>query len=163
MKTPVKLPLSTNPRVAEPQAPFFHSMPLQIRFNDIDLLGHLNNSVYLEMMDLGKATYFNDVLGANLNWHEINMAIVNINADFLAPAFLTDDIMVITRVKGISAHSLTLEQRIVDARTGEVKCQARTIMAGYDIKTATSLPIDPEWVKAFSEWEETDFTKRCKL
>ena len=25
---------------------FRHTLPLQLRFNDIDLLGHVNNSVY---------------------------------------------------------------------------------------------------------------------
>lgn len=161
MKQLVTIPPSCNPRIKEPDARFFHSLPLQIRFNDIDILGHLNNSVYMEMMDLGKATYFNEVLGSLVDWHEVNVAIVNINVNFLAPTFITDNIMVITRMKGISKHSLTLEQRIVESTLGEVKCQAQTIMAGYNIKTASSMPIDPEWVKAFSQWEETDFSIEC--
>ena len=37
---------------------FRHTLPLQLRFNDIDLLGHVNNSVYFSFYDLGKARYF---------------------------------------------------------------------------------------------------------
>ena len=33
---------------------FRHTLPLQLRFNDIDLLGHVNNSVYFSFYDLGK-------------------------------------------------------------------------------------------------------------
>ncbi len=157
MKKAVTLPPSANPRVPEPEAPFYHEVPLQIRFNDIDMLGHMNNGVYLTMMDLGKAHYFNDVLGEKVNWHEINVAVVNINVNFYAATFLTDTISVVTRIVAMSKHSLTMEQRIIETTTGEVKCLARTIMAGYDIKTATSLPIDPVWFKKISEWEETDF------
>jgi len=154
MKQPVNIPPSTNPRVPEPQAPFYHILPLQIRFNDVDMLGHVNNGVYLSFMDLGKAHYFNDVIGKQVDWHNINVAVVNLNVNFYAPSYLDSDISVLTAVTAISKHSMTMEQRIVDNVTGEVKCMAVTIMAGYDIKTAGSLPIDPAWRAAISDWEQ---------
>lgn len=154
MKQPIELPPSTNPRVPQPAAPFYHALPLQIRFNDIDLLGHMNNGVYLTFMDLGKAQYFNDVMGSKVDWHNINVAVVNINVNFYAPTYLDSHISVLTAVTHISKHSMTMEQRIVDTDTGEVKCQAVTIMAGYDIRTASSLPIDPAWRQAIENWEQ---------
>ncbi len=154
MKQPIEFPPSTNPRVPEPIAPFYHAVPLQIRFNDIDMLGHMNNGVYLTFMDLGKAHYFNDVMENRVDWHNINVAVVNINVNFYAPTYLDSHISVLTAVTRISKHSMTMEQRIVDTDTGEVKCQAITIMAGYDAKTATSLPIDPAWRQAIEDWEQ---------
>lgn len=154
MKQPINLPPSTNPRVPNPVAPFFHEVPLQIRFNDIDMLGHMNNGVYLTFMDLGKAHYFNDVMGRRVDWHNINVVVVNINVNFYAPTYLDSKISVLTAVTHISQHSMTMEQRIVDTDTGEVKCMAVTIMAGYDVKTATSRPIDPDWRAALEAWEE---------
>lgn len=154
MKQPIQLPPSSNPRVPEPTAPFYHSLPLQIRFNDIDMLGHINNGVYLSFMDLGKAHYFNDVMGEQIDWHNVKVAVVNLNVNFYAPTYLDSKICVLTAVTAISKHSLTMEQRIVDTDSGEVKCLATTIMAGYDIKTAGSLPIDPAWRTAISAWEQ---------
>lgn len=153
MKQPVNIPPSCNPRVPEPVAPFFHSVPLQIRFNDIDMLGHLNNGVYLTFMDLGKAHYFNDVMNG-VDWHNINVAVVNINVNFYAPTYLDSNIVCLTAVRRVSQHSLTMEQRIVDIDSGEVKCAATTIMAGYDVQTAMSRPIDPAWREAIEAWEE---------
>ncbi|MCM1448890.1 MAG: acyl-CoA thioesterase [Clostridiales bacterium] len=150
---PIQLPLHENPRVPTPATPFYHMVPLQIRFNDIDMLGHLNNGTYLTFMDLGKAHYFNDVLGSEIDWHRINMAIVNINVNFYAPTFLTSNIAVLTQVTRISVHSLTMEQRIVDVDSGEVKSAATVIMAGYDVATTKSLPIDPQWRSAIEKWE----------
>lgn len=154
MKQPVTFKPFPNPRVPEPTTPFYHVVPLQIRFNDIDMLGHLNNGVYLTFMDLGKARYFDDVLGYNLNWHEMKAAVVNINVNFYAPTYLDSKISVLTAVTHISQHSLKMEQRIVDVDSGEVKCDAVTIMAGFDVKTATSQPIDPRWREAIERWEE---------
>lgn len=150
----IELKISSNPRVPAPAAPFNHILPLQIRFNDIDLLGHVNNSVYVTFMDLGKAHYFNDVLGGLVDWHHINLAVVNININFYAPSFIESELCVVTTVTRISTHSLTLEQRIIDRSHGdEVKCIATTIMAGYDIATATSRALDKEWVHAIETFE----------
>ena len=36
---------------AEPQAVFRHSLPVQIRFNDVDRYGHVNNNAYFAYYD----------------------------------------------------------------------------------------------------------------
>lgn len=37
-----------------------HTLPLQLRFNDVDMMGHVNNAVIMEFFDLGKSSYFAD-------------------------------------------------------------------------------------------------------
>lgn len=91
---------------------FKHSMPLQMRFNDIDMLGHLNNSVYLTFMDLAKAQYFRAVNGGHVDISKIGVVVVNVNANFCAPTFFNEEIEVETAVVAIGEKSLTLEQRI---------------------------------------------------
>ena len=51
---------------------FRHTMPVQIRFSDVDQFGHMNNSVYFSLYDLAKTTYIKDVLGW-LVWYPISM------------------------------------------------------------------------------------------
>ena len=36
---------------------FFHETPLQIRFNDVDVMGHVNNSVYQNYFDVARLRY----------------------------------------------------------------------------------------------------------
>lgn len=52
------------PRGVETATPFHCSTPVQIRYTDLDLQGHVNNSVYLNFFDLAKIDYFNRVKGA---------------------------------------------------------------------------------------------------
>lgn len=40
---------------------FHHSLPIQLRFNDVDKFGHVNNTVYFSFYDLGKTEYFASV------------------------------------------------------------------------------------------------------
>ncbi len=37
---------------------FRHTMPVQIRFSDVDQFGHMNNSVYFSLYDLAKTTLY---------------------------------------------------------------------------------------------------------
>ena len=149
-------PVSTNPRVPQESQPFRHITPIQIRFNDIDVIGHINNNAYLEYMDLGKTAYFNAVKPDLVNWKHINVVIVNVNCDFFSPGYINEQISVLTTVTSISQRSLKLEQRVVNIETGDVKCVGYTIMAGFDPTTAQGAEIDPKWVKAICNYEEKD-------
>ncbi len=154
--TPISYPASSNPRVPEASQPYRHMTPIQIRFNDIDMIGHINNNAYLEYMDIGKTAYFNAVKPELVNWKNINVVIVNINCDFFSPGYIKEPIAVLTTATSISPRSLKLEQRVINIETGDVKCIGRTIMAGFDPITAQGAEIDMEWVKAISLFEERD-------
>lgn len=130
-----------------------HRMPLQMRFNDIDMLGHLKNSVYLTFMDLAKARYFEAVNGGEVDIRKMGVVIVNINANFCAPTFFHEEIEVETGVVSIGEKSLMIEQRVRAVKTGQVKCTCRTIMSGFDIRTNTSVPISEEWIEKFERYE----------
>ncbi len=143
-----------NKRVPTPRVPFRHSVDLQTRFNDADMLGHLNNTVYLSFMDLGKTRYFTDVMGGDIDWRHIDVVVVHIECDYFAPAFLDEPLAVATTVVRVGEHSFTLEQRIYNTVTGQVKCVGTTVMAGFDPATGTSLPISPDWVDAVSAYEQ---------
>lgn len=145
---------SSNPRVPVPEFPFRHEVPLQIRFNDIDLLGHLNNAVYIQFFDLGKSRYFQDVMPEGVDWRHINIVVANINCDFFAPTYITEPIAVLTTITHMGEKSFALEQRIVNSDNGEVKCIAKTIMVGFDMTTGKSAPIDPKWVEALEIYEQ---------
>lgn len=150
----VDIPIHDNPRVPPTDHPFHHITDLQVRFNDIDMIGHVNNSIYLQYMDLGKTRYFEAVMPRGVNWRHINVVIVNINCDFFSPAYIHEPLAVVTRALSISERSFRMEQRVINRSTGDVKCLCRTVMAGFDPRTATGAPIDPEWVTALEAFEE---------
>lgn len=136
---------------------FRHHTPIQIRFNDIDMLGHLNNSVYLEYMDLAKTRYFQAVLGDKFEWGTIGLVIVNINCDFCQPTFIDDKIEVVTAVTSIGDKSLVLEQQVVSLDDGSLRCHCRTVMVGFDPATNSSMPITHLWRDALSRYEGRQF------
>lgn len=153
MPSIIELPPCPNPKVPQAEHPFRHLTRVQTRFNDFDMLGHLNNSVYLQFMDLAKVEYFEAVTGHPLDMRGPGVVIVNINVNFFSPAYPSEKLAVATACVKISQRSFILEQRVLNPNTGDVKCVATTVMASFDAKTATSPELDNEWVTALRRYE----------
>ncbi|MDE7468248.1 MAG: acyl-CoA thioesterase [Muribaculaceae bacterium] len=139
--------------ILQPLFDFKHSLPVQLRFNDVDIFGHVNNSVYLQFLDLGKLRYFDAVLGTDFSKSGLGIVVANINCDFFAPTFMNEELVVDTQCEHIGQKSMKLLQRIVAPATGSIKCVAHTIMVGFDLKTMTSAAIPDDVRKKFEAYE----------
>ena len=149
----INIPPCPNPKVPESPVPFRCTLQAQLRFNDVDIFGHINNSVYLQLLDLAKVKYFEAVLGGPVDWHVATVVVVNINASFYSPSYFEEPLSVATALSRISQRSFTLEQRIYNPETGDVKCVAQTVMAGFDPSSATGISIPEAWRTALLRFE----------
>lgn len=143
--------------VESPEFPFLLRTPMQIRFTDIDMLGHLNNSVYSQFMDIGKVDYFTRVNGGPIEWGTISLVVANLNINFLKQTTLYEPVEVLTRCETIGNKSLVLHQQVVNAKTGEVKADGRTTMVSIDLKAHKTIAVTPEWRQAISNFEHREF------
>lgn len=138
---------------------FKHTIPLQLRSNDIDRFGHINNAVYFSFYDLGKTNYIETVY-PNVDWEKEAIVVVQINVNFMSQIFGTDHITVQTAVTSIGTKSFELAQRVIDTQTGEVKCFCSSIMVFYDLIQHKSKPLTEEWTKAICIYEGKDLKKK---
>lgn len=135
---------------------FKHTLPIQLRFNDIDSLGHVNNTVYFSFYDLGKTSYFSDIKKANKSLVDIvdfGVVIANIQVNFVQPIFPNETIAVQTAVSEIGNKSFKLVQQVINSETGDVKCTCNTVMVGYNLVTKATQVISEEWKKAMAAFE----------
>lgn len=132
---------------------FNHQESIQIRFNDVDVLGHVNNAIQLNYFDYGKMKYFEALKKQRINWHESELVIVNLNVDFYCPVFMGDDIRVKTKVYEIGKKSVKLLQILFDEKTQTVKSVCHSVMCGFDTKTNTSVLISDEWKNLIQSFE----------
>ncbi len=133
---------------------FNHQEHVQIRFNDVDVIGHVNNAVILTYFDLGKVKYFEALDNQGLGHGDMELVIVNVNVDFKIPVFMGDSILVKTKIYEVGNKSVKIVQELFDEKTQRVKSVCRTIMCGFDPKTNTSLPISDEWRALIKSYEK---------
>ena len=133
---------------------FNHSEKIQMRFNDIDVLGHVNNAVQIIYFDYGKVKYFETLKDQILDWSGSDLVMVHFEVDFVEPIFRENQIMVKTKVYEIGNKSIKLVQTLQDSETGHVKSVCRSVMCGFDTKTNESLLISDEWRNLIQKFEK---------
>ena len=136
---------------------FHHRSDLQLRFNDVDVLGHVNNTVYFSFYDTGKALYFSDVQGWPVDWRNVDRVIANVNCAYIAPIHFGDDMEVLTRCSSIGNKSFTLQQVLREKRSGQIKSVCQTVMVAIDPVTQRAVELTPEIRKAFADYEGHEF------
>ena len=119
--------------------------PIQIRFNDIDLLGHVNNTIIQEYFDLGRMNYLKKAFNGQLFEGEKAMIIASINTDFLMPVFMPDEIVVRTSIVGIGNKSVQMEQHLVDTKTNDLKTVCKSVLVAIDKETQQAVEVPKDW------------------
>ena len=122
---------------------FHNVVPLQIRFNDVDKFGHVNNTIYFQFYDSGKT----------FDWDRYAIFVVKIEVEFFAQIKGSDRIAVRTRTTKLGNKSFHLEQEIFDTDTQEVKSRCLSILVLYDLEQKQSMPFSNEWRRAISDYD----------
>ncbi|MBQ4484783.1 MAG: acyl-CoA thioesterase [Prevotella sp.] len=146
----------TEPTTKQPaqEVPTFrHVLPLQIRWNDTDKFGHVNNGVFFEFYDTAKTDYMTTVC-PGVDWEQVGIVVVHIEADFVAEVKAGHHILARTRTSHIGRTSIRLEQEILDSDTQQVKCRCTSVMVLYDLHEHQTIPLPDEWVQAICAYEQ---------
>ena len=131
---------------------FRHAVALQLRFNDIDVLGHVNNNAQLALFDVGTTEFYNALRGQLADWSRVEAVIVNINCTFMEQIRFTDPMEVRTRVKKIGEKSFTLQQILRNTETGRICSMCESVMVSVDYATKASKPIPENIAEGLRKW-----------
>lgn len=134
-------------------ADFRHRADIQLRFSDVDVLGHVNNTVYFAFYDTGKAMYFTDVSNKKVDWHHVDRVIANIECAFIEQIVYGEQIEVLTRVTAIGNKSFTMQQMLREKRTGHIKSIATTVMVTFDIESRQTIPVPADTRREIETYE----------
>jgi len=130
-----------------------HTTPVQIRFNDIDLMGHVYNAKYQEFFDLARIKYFEEVLGNLISWAHKGLIIASVKTDYLQSTFLEDKIEVVSHVTSLGEKSLEMTQQVYKNGQREPVAIGKTVMVCFDMKKRVSEIIPQEWREKFIDYE----------
>lgn len=131
--------------------------PVQIRFNDIDILGHLNNVVYFSLFDTGKAHYLQAAMRDTMDWRRVETVIANIDCAFLASAYFGEPIDIYTRCSEMGNKAFTLEQVMVNSESLQVKALCSTVMVSFDPDTSRTVEISTRTRSGIENLEKHSF------
>ena len=136
---------------------FKHTTPIQIRFSDIDAMGHLNNAIYLTYFEIARVRYLDQI--PNIDWDDKRYGLIVAKAEvnFKAPVFLSDIIEVHIRTSHIGTKSFAVEYEMVKVlANGErsIAATGTTIQVAYDYTEHKSVPLLEQWKQFLVDFEQ---------
>lgn len=117
--------------------------PIQLRFRDIDAIGHVNAPVYFSYLELGRLEMFNRMFGKKMKLCEIDFIVAHLEGDYLEPVVLGDDLTLGTRLVSLGRTSCVVEQ-LLEAN-GKPVFRARETLVFYDREKKSKKPV-PRYV-----------------
>lgn len=121
-------------------------LDIVVRSTEVDVLGHVNNSVYQQWMEWGRfewvrhaATDFSSLGPANLT-----MVVVHVSIDYRHEARRDDRMVIETSLSRLGGKSITYRQRILHA-DGTVAAEGNVVLAMFDTSTRRSAPLPEEF------------------
>jgi acyl-CoA thioester hydrolase len=126
-----------------------HKTPIQIRFKDVDKLGHVNNANHITYFELARVDYFNALMGDNIkiDWYKESLILAKIEMEYKMPILLEDKVFVYTWVSAIGTKSFTMNCSIVKATdAGEIVCaEGLAIIVCFNYETNKTIPVPDNW------------------
>jgi len=128
-------------------ADYKHSTPIQIRFVDIDKMGHVNNATILSYFEIARTNFFDEVIGQQDNWFERGLIIAHTDIDYYNPVYLRDDIKAYVRIAKTGTKSFDVEHLLVKiTNKEEIICAVATsILVCMDYTKRQTIEIPAEW------------------
>ena len=137
---------------------FTHQEGIQIRWSDLDPLGHVNNAVFVTYFEIARGTYMLNA-SPRWNWQKDMFLIGNVNVNFLKELTMyAVNPKVSVRTKKMGTKSFVLEYMISSTTlNGEnvIHATGKTTQIMFDMRTKGTIEI-PDWLREHLTAYEVD-------
>lgn len=119
---------------------------IHVRFSDLDILGHVNNSIYLSYFEIARVHVFGELLGYDWDWKRYTVVLVKNEVEYIKPVHLHDEVYVHVFTQHIGEKSFTLryELRVKE----ELRTTGSSVLVAWDAKENKSMILVDEMKNA---------------
>src|SRR5690554_2075281 len=130
---------------------FYH--PIEVRYEDLDPQGHVNNARYLTYMEQARVAYFRHIgLWKGEGLLDVLVLLAEAQITYRAPILFCNAIRVGVRVARLGNKSLTMEY-CIDGDGGITYATGSTVIVTGHPATGQTIPVPDHWRQAFIEFE----------
>jgi len=128
------------------------STDIEVRFRDLDAMGHVNNAVFFTYFEHGRLQFFYSDAQAD-KFPGFSFILAHISCDYVQPVTLNEKLAVQIRVGTIGGKSFTFRYKLVD-RSDALKVYAtgESVQVCFDYQNNASVPIPRELKEKLSDY-----------
>lgn len=137
----------------EGDSPFRFRTAIEVRFRDLDPLGHVNNAVYLTYFEIARSAYFMAVHGRPFAVDDIGVVVAEAHLRYRSPAFYGERLVAEITTVTLRSRSFELYYRITVEETGRLVVEGSTVQVAYDQRTKRTAVFSPAWRREIEAFE----------
>jgi len=129
-------------------------VPVQIRWRDLDALGHVNNAVFITYFEHARLTYIRELLGPDARVDpqtllpiDFQFILAEVTCRYRSPVTLDDAPVVEAWVSQVGRKSFVFEYRMLDQKTGRRLAEGCSTQVWYDYRAGESRVVPEEIIK----------------
>ena len=104
---------------------------LQVRFGDLDALGHVNNAAYLSFFELGRIDFFMKFL-TGFHSKEVSFVVAHAEIDFRIPIYFEDRPSITTEIERVGTTSISFIHKILRQGDEALLSSGKTVIVWVD-------------------------------
>ena len=151
-----------------PTGEFRYVKPIEVRFNDTDALGHVNNATYLTYFEAVRAGYYEAIAGRPFGFgagaERHTFLVAEATVVYRAPAFFGETLDVACRVTWASRSSFGLEYLITAPQSevgpARVVAHGTSVQVMFDIKSERVSRVPPDLLELIQGFEGVELAPR---
>ncbi len=131
----------------EPEGKDIFETTVEIRFADIDAMGHVNNAVYFSYFEQARMAYFKERVARIWDWNEDGIIVARNEIDYVFPVFLNDRMVIRLWVNHFGNKSFSVCYRVV---VGERLCATgKSVLVCFNHKNKATQVLPEAWKSVF--------------
>ncbi len=128
---------------------------IQLRWRDMDSLGHVNNAVFLSYLEIARVAYFRALYG-DVDTLDFNFILARMEVDFLSPIEMGDRPLCRIGIHEGGRKSFRFEYLLESGKDGRTLARATSVQVFYDYAKGTTVPLDEKM------WENVTRLREAK-
>lgn len=114
------------------------SIPIRVRYSDLDTFEHVNNAVYLSYLEEARAAYYQALRGLEPELPEFKTLVARSELDYLRPILLGQAVEVRVRVSAVGNKSFRTVYQIY--AEGALAAKAQTVQVWMNGEESARVP-----------------------
>jgi acyl-CoA thioester hydrolase len=124
-----------------------HTSKINIRFKDIDIIGHVNNAVYLTYFEEARITMFKDLIKSEWNWQKYGVLLVKNEVEYLRPILRNDEVYIKTQIDRIGTKSFDVSYLLTSFDGTVLFTKGKSVLVCYNHIEKKTIAFPEEWKK----------------
>lgn len=130
---------------------FNFSMPVAMRWSDLDEFGHVNNATYLTYLEEARVAYFAN--GIPWDWRRERFLLARVEIDFRRELKFIDKPQMYIRCAELGRSSFVFEYVLIDEQNQQVYSTARSVQVMVDMDSGKSQALSTDIRQRFMTFE----------